>query len=127
MEDHRRTPTEHELVDETIIQQMIKDTCAEVMPTLIDHYLEESSVRVKKITEAMIQQDLDTLEFEAHTLGSSSLALGNRKLSRHARAIETFCMEGKEQEAWELCSSLPQLAQRSFEALNRRKEQGFNE
>ncbi|GEM75413.1 Hpt domain-containing protein [Vibrio sagamiensis] len=127
MDHSRHTPAEHELIDETIIQQMIKDTCVEIMPTLIDHYLEESTKRIQKITEAMRQQDLATLEFEAHTLGSSALALGNRILSRHARAIETFCIEGKSQEAWELCSSLPELAQRSFEALNMRKEQGFDE
>ncbi|MDF4730438.1 Hpt domain-containing protein, partial [Vibrio parahaemolyticus] len=31
---------EQELVDEHILQQMIKDTCAEIIPTLIDHYVE---------------------------------------------------------------------------------------
>ncbi|MDW2405663.1 Hpt domain-containing protein, partial [Vibrio sp. 1262-1] len=28
---------EQELVDELILQQMIKDTCAEIIPTLIEH------------------------------------------------------------------------------------------
>ncbi len=42
------TTLEQELVDELILQQMIKDTCAEIMPTLIDHYIEESRERVEK-------------------------------------------------------------------------------
>ncbi|MEF1306896.1 Hpt domain-containing protein, partial [Vibrio owensii] len=62
---------EQELVDELILQQMIKDTCAEIMPTLIEHYIEESRERVKKIQQALNSQDKDVMEFEVHTLGSS--------------------------------------------------------
>ncbi|MDW3124778.1 Hpt domain-containing protein, partial [Vibrio sp. 1974] len=43
---------EQELVDELILQQMIKDTCAEIIPTLIEHYIEESRERMQKIERA---------------------------------------------------------------------------
>lgn len=117
--------TEQELVDELVLQQVIKDTCAEIIPTLIEHYIEESCERMKKIEQALSDNDLKTLEFEVHTLGSSAMALGNRPLSRQARSIEKHCVEGKTQQALELCASLPLLAERSFEALNLRKAQGF--
>ncbi|HCE2342624.1 TPA: Hpt domain-containing protein [Vibrio parahaemolyticus] len=117
--------TEQELVDELVLQQVIKDTCAEILPTLIDHYIEESCERMKKIEQALSDNDLETLEFEVHTLGSSAMALGNRPLSRQARSIEKHCVEGKTQQALELCAALPLLAERSFEALNLRKAQGF--
>ncbi|HHF3130013.1 TPA: Hpt domain-containing protein [Vibrio diabolicus] len=120
------TPTiEQELVDEHILQQMIKDTCAEIIPTLIEHYIEESRERMEKIEQALSAKDLQTLEFEVHTLGSSALALGNRTLSRQARMIEKYCVEGKTLEALALCESLSQLANESFDALEKRKVQGF--
>lgn len=120
------TPTiEQELVDEHILQQMIKDTCAEIIPTLIEHYIEESRERIEKIEQALSAKDLQTLEFEVHTLGSSALALGNRTLSRQARMIEKYCVEGKTLEALALCESLSQLANESFDALEKRKDQGF--
>ncbi|MFH4561221.1 Hpt domain-containing protein [Vibrio diabolicus] len=120
------TPTiEKELVDEPILQQMIKDTCAEIIPTLIEHYIEESRERMEKIEQALSAKDLQTLEFEVHTLGSSALALGNRTLSRQARMIEKYCVEGKTLEALALCESLSQLAIESFDALEKRKDQGF--
>ncbi|NMV12780.1 Hpt domain-containing protein, partial [Vibrio parahaemolyticus] len=97
---------EQELVDEHILQQMIKDTCAEIIPTLIDHYVEESRDRMEKIEQALSTKDLQTLEFEVHTLGSSALALGNRTLSRQARMIEKYCVEGKIPKALELCETL---------------------
>ncbi|HHF2912619.1 phosphorelay protein LuxU [Vibrio parahaemolyticus] len=121
------TPTiEQELVDEHILQQMIKDTCAEIIPTLIEHYIEESRERMEKIEQALSARDLQTLEFEVHTLGSSALALGNRTLSRQARMIEKYCVEGKTLEALALCESLSQLANESFDALEKRKDQGFD-
>ncbi|HHX8450205.1 TPA: Hpt domain-containing protein [Vibrio diabolicus] len=120
------TPTiEQELVDEHILQQMIKDTCAEIIPTLIEHYIEESRERMEKIEQALSARDIQTLEFEVHTLGSSALALGNRTLSRQARMIEKYCVEGKTLEALALCESLSQLAIESFDALEKRKDQGF--
>ncbi|MCS0301093.1 Hpt domain-containing protein [Vibrio diabolicus] len=120
------TPTiEQELVDEHILQQMIKDTCAEIIPTLIEHYIEESRERMEKIEQALSAKDLQTLEFEVHTLGSSALALGNRTLSRQARMIEKYCVEGKTLEALALCESLSQLAIESFDALEKRKDQRF--
>lgn len=121
------TTLEQELVDELILQQMIKDTCAEIMPTLIDHYIEESRERVEKIQQALNEQDKEIMEFEVHTLGSSALALGNRTLSRHARSIEKHCVEGDIKRAFELCQSLPALAEQSFIALTQRKEQGFED
>ncbi|CAE6902675.1 Hpt domain [Vibrio sp. B1FIG11] len=121
------TALEPELVDELILQQMIKDTCAEIMPTLIEHYIEESRERVEKIQQALSNQDKEMMEFEVHTLGSSALALGNRLLSRHARTIEKHCVEGNTDLAFELCQSLAELAEQSFLALSQRKEQGFED
>ncbi|ASI96501.1 Hpt domain-containing protein [Vibrio rotiferianus] len=114
-----------ELVDETILQQMIKDTSADIIPMLIEHYIDESQQRLANIEQAVLTHNLEQLEFEVHTLGSSALALGNRALSRLARDIEKLCLDGDNQQAIAKCDELPTLAQRSFSALVDRKNMGF--
>ncbi|MYM58652.1 response regulator [Vibrio sp. OCN044] len=124
------TQDEHvdlELVDETILEQMIEDTSADVLPMLIDHYLEESQERLKKIYQAIDEKDKNTLEFESHTLGSSALALGNRILSNLARKIEHLCIDNQEEQAFQLKEELTELAEKSLAALAYRKKQGFIE
>ncbi|WP_394125527.1 response regulator [Vibrio hepatarius] len=116
-----------ELVDEQVIKQMIDDTSAEVIPVLIDHYIEESQDRLRKIYQAIDDSDKDVLEFEAHTLGSSALALGNRTLSNLARKIEHLCLDNRQSDAFELKDELKHIAKSSLEALEVRKQQGFSE
>lgn len=70
--------TDAELVDESILEQMIRDTSAEIIPILIDHYVEESQTRLTAIRQAATDNDAQALEFEVHTVGSTALALGNR-------------------------------------------------
>jgi HPt (histidine-containing phosphotransfer) domain-containing protein len=123
----RKEDKDLELVDEKILQQMIEDTSAEVIPLLIDHYVEESNQRLDKIYIAMDASDKETLEFEAHTLGSSSLALGNRTLSNLARKIEHLCIEGQQESAFKLKEELQILADNSLNALEQRKLKGFTE
>lgn len=112
-------------VDESILVQMIEDTSAEVIPLLIEHYVEECHVRLEKIYVAMETQDIESLEFETHTLGSSSLALGNRKLSMLARAIEKQCIENNPEAALKLCADIEDLANASIKALKLRNSLGF--
>ncbi|UQV20180.1 ATP-binding protein [Vibrio sp. J383] len=115
-----------DLVDEQILEQMVEDTCAEVMPMLIDHYIVESGSRINLIEKAAQEQDLSSLEFETHTLGSSSLALGNRRLSVLARKVEKLCSEKQSELAFSKVEELVVLAKESMDAIEIRKERGFN-
>ncbi|WP_261902578.1 Hpt domain-containing protein [Vibrio fortis] len=113
------------LVDESVLQQMIVDTSAEVIPILIDHYVTESKTRIDAIKKAAESQDGEALEFEVHTLGSTSLALGNRALSTLARDIERQCLEKQTEIAFTRVDELLTLADDSIQALIDRKELGF--
>lgn len=115
-----------ELVDEQILQQMIIDTSAEIIPMLIEHYVEESTTRLKNIVQAAQNKDQETLEFETHTLGSTSLALGNHALSLAARKIERLCLEKQYSTAFPLVEELKTLADESINALIIRKNEGFS-
>ena len=117
----------HELlVDESVLEQMILDTSADIIPILIDHYVEESQTRLVAIQEAATSKDAQTLEFEVHTLGSTALSLGNRPLGELARALEKQCLEQNHEDAFSKVSELIELAERSIEALVQRKNAGFS-
>ena len=117
----------HELlVDESVLEQMILDTNADIIPILIDHYVEESQNRLVVIQEAATSKDAQTLEFEIHTLGSTALSLGNRPLGELARALEKQCLEQNHEDAFSKVSELIDLAERSIEALVQRKNAGFS-
>ncbi|MEZ8021160.1 Hpt domain-containing protein [Vibrio splendidus] len=114
------------LVDESVLEQMIRDTSAEIIPILIDHYVEESQTRLVAIKEAANQKDAQTLEFEVHTLGSTALSLGNRPLGELSRDLEKQCLEQSHDAAFLQVEELLELAERSIKALLERKEAGFN-
>ncbi|KZX67694.1 phosphorelay protein LuxU [Vibrio sp. HI00D65] len=115
-----------QLVDESALEQMIRDTSADIIPILIDHYVEESQTRLVAIHKAAMNKDAQTLEFEVHTLGSTALSLGNRPLGELARALEKQCLEQNHEDAFSKVSELIELAERSIEALVQRKNAGFS-
>ncbi|GAK86842.1 signal transduction histidine kinase SypF [Vibrio ponticus] len=115
-----------ELVDEAIIQQMIEDTDSEVMPMLIDHYIEETRHRTDLLDQAFTDKDFEVIKFESHTLGSTSLALGNRVLSSLARKIEHLCVTEQLETVLTYHQELLQVVKHSIEALQHRKEMGFS-
>jgi len=115
-----------ELVDESVLEQMIRDTSADIIPILIDHYVEETQTRLVTIKEAVTQKDAQTLEFEVHTLGSTALSLGNRPLGELARALEKQCLNQNHDAAFLQVDELLELAERSIKALLERKDAGFS-
>ena len=117
--------TEPKYIDEEVIQQIIRDTDASIMPELIEFYIIESKMRVDTISKAGEEKDLYALEFEAHTLGSSALTLGNIALSAISREIELHCIQQQFDEALEKAILLPNIAMKSFLALEERNAQGF--
>ncbi|NOJ08436.1 Hpt domain-containing protein [Vibrio splendidus] len=123
---HLNSQEVSELVDESVLEQMIRDTSADIIPILIDHYVEESQTRLVAIKEAVAQKDAQTLEFEVHTLGSTALSLGNRPLGELARALEKQCLEHNHDTAFRQVDELLELADRSIKALLERKEAGFS-
>lgn len=122
---NNKEATEPKYIDEEVIQQIIRDTDASIMPELIEFYIIESKMRVDTISKAEDEKDLYALEFEAHTLGSSALTLGNIALSAISREIELHCIQQQFDEALEKAILLPDIAMKSFLALEERSAQGF--
>ncbi len=116
---------EHDVVSEATISQLIRDTSTGIMPKLLTLYIKDARERIQNIEEAYAKQDYKTLEFEAHTLGSSAGAHSNLALLHLAREIEQLCQEQNYQKVARLTPNLLSLANKSFELLEERIQQGF--
>lgn len=115
------------LVDEKVIQQLIKDTSAEIVPALLMGYIEDSYERLESIQNAVNNQDCKTLELETHTLGSSAGAHGNMTLLAQARAIEKLCRENQCEQAIQSTPDMVEFAHKALDALKQRMDKGFSE
>ena len=113
-------------VDEEVLIQLVEDTDASIVPELIKLYIEDTQQRLERINAAITKQDIESLEFEAHTVGSSAVAHGNGKLYALARKIELLCREQKKQEALTLAIKISSIAEKSFELLSERAQKGFS-
>ncbi len=128
--EYRKTPEQEpetvKYVDEEALRQLVRDTSAEMAPQLLLGYIADSRDRLRAIEQALDTQDVQKLEFETHTLGSSAAAHGNTELHRVARHIEHLCRSGDSQLAVNECRTLLTVGYRSLEELSLRIESGFD-
>ncbi len=114
-----------QLIDESVLEQLVRDTSAEVVPELLRGYIEDAFQRVELIKAAIDERNAKQLEFETHTLGSSAAAYGNPELYRLAREIEQRCRAKDVEGAFETALPLETLAVASLTALTQRLDKGF--
>ena len=114
-----------ELLDESVLQQLARDTGPEILPELIKLYSQDARARVERIAEAAASRDFKTLQYEAHTLGSSAGAHGNLRLQAIARNIEACCRENNETKALEHAALITEIATASLGSLAERSTRGF--
>jgi len=115
----------HYHVDEMVLLQLAKDTSPEIVPELIAFYIQDAKARVEAIECAVQEEDIEVLEFQTHTLGSSSAAHGNKSLYTLSRQIEHCCQSGDQVQALSLARELSATAVIAFQQLEERSEQGF--
>ena len=113
-------------VDEAVLQQLVRDTSADIVPELLLGYIEDTHERLRQIKNAVSETDAGKLELEVHTLGSSAGAHGNTLLLERARHIEGLCREGAFERAIHLIPELLRLAEESLRQLAFRTEAGFD-
>ncbi|MCP3670457.1 MAG: response regulator [Gammaproteobacteria bacterium] len=112
---------EGELLDESVLQQLARDTAPEIVPELVELYISDARKRVEIIQIALREHDLKTIEFEAHSIGSSAAAHGNMRLHYLARRVERLCQDGDEKQAIADAQALIPIAAESFGVL----EEGY--
>ncbi len=123
--DQISTELSDEYVSESVLQQLVRDTDADVVADLLTLYIADAQERMKLIDGSQANNNIKVLEFESHTLGSSAAAHGNIKLHKLARNIERLCQSNRNRQAFRLVADLVTVAEESFGLLEKRIEKGF--
>ena len=110
------------IVDYTVLEQLAEDTSPELVPELIELYSGDADHRIKRIQQAIIDDDIDVLSFEVHTIGSSAGAHGNMRLFKLAREIERLCQEKEFEQALSIAKYFPDIAHQSVQELVQYRE-----
>lgn len=105
-------------LDIALLDRLAVDTGSAVLPDLIRSFLVDASATREKILEATKRRDLETLEHETHTLGSSAFTFGALRIHDLARAVEAACRRQDAARAWRLAETLPEAIRASTETLN---------
>ncbi|WP_250122039.1 PAS domain S-box protein [Chroococcidiopsis sp. CCMEE 29] len=80
-------------LDTKVLQSLRKMTgtrAAEVLPQLIDNYLEEAPQLLQAMRAAVVSEDTAALQQAAHTLRGTSATLGATHLSQLCKTLETM-------------------------------------
>jgi len=125
--DSNDADKDDEYINEAILQQLCRDTDAEVVPEFLMHFIDDSKKRIKIISEVISTRDFKTLEFECHALGSCAAAYGSIKLCNLAKRIENACQQEKWEQALKSATKLLTVADRTFQLLSQRAVRGFYE
>jgi len=86
--DIKPTDTDTTIFDPKILDVLVENVGAELMPQIIDSYLSEVVVRIEAITSAADCGNCELVEMEAHPLKSSSTIFGAMGLAELASKLE---------------------------------------
>lgn len=86
----------------------------EAVINLADVFDAQGRERIEAIRAAIDSRDLDILENETHSLGSSAGTFGAERMHILARAAEAACMEGDVELTLSLCRDILDIADESF-------------
>ena len=109
-------------IDTDVLRRLANETDFSMMPELIDLFLEDAARRVMVIAKATKHHDLDTLEMECHTLGSSAAAYGASEMHSIAQEVEMLCQRVLNDAALETAARMPVAAEAVFTALRQYKQ-----
>jgi PAS domain S-box-containing protein len=105
------------VVDPSVLQQLARDTSQALIPKLMQLFVEDAEQRLNTLQQACEQEDIATLEFQAHTLGSSAATHGLPSLCQHCRDIEQLCRMQQTEQALAVAAKLPSVASISLQQL----------
>lgn len=91
------------------LDELINDIGMDVVPQMLDIYMQETHERNEHIKDALISHDYDVIRSEAHAIKSSSGSVGLVALQQHAYAVESACRQEEFEKAHDLAGQLPAI------------------
>ncbi len=107
-----------QVLDESLLVELAEATSPEVVPGLIKSFLGHLDERLERIATAVVKTDMDALELETHTLGSSAATFGAMQLHHLCRAIEAACNGKDHERALDLSATFAEVAGKASKALS---------
>lgn len=80
--------TEPQLLNRAALDQLEKDTSPEIVPMILNKFLQELETRCAAIRESLAAGDVERLGLEAHSIKSASRTFGLEQLSVRALTLE---------------------------------------
>ena len=117
IEDKNVKTIETPILDRQALVQLAEDTDIKIVPDLVSSFSKDVRQRIERIWTAMDKLDLETLELESHTLGSSSATFGAMQLHVLMRSMETACREKNTNDLEKLATRINEIMKDSLEAL----------
>lgn len=72
----------------SILEELADDDDPDLVPEIIDLFLEDSAMRMAQVSEASSESDADTIRGAAHALKSSSANIGALRFSKACASLE---------------------------------------
>ncbi|MDH5514468.1 MAG: PAS domain S-box protein [Gammaproteobacteria bacterium] len=105
------TGSDTPLLDEQVFQQLADDVTPDMVPVMMQMFIDEMVQRAGNLSAALDDSSMDTVENEAHTLKSSAGTFGAARLHELASDIEVACRAGNRSHARDLGNSVNDVMQ----------------
>jgi len=105
-------------IEPIVVNQLIKDTGSSVFANILDLFIEETRLRIARISSAYGNGDHLTIKNEAHAIKSSAATIGAITLSGLARTLEQDSKQETFLQLESIVASLLGIANHTFEELH---------
>ncbi|WP_200333205.1 Hpt domain-containing protein [Thiocystis violacea] len=108
-----------DIFDPRCLDQLAENTSEELLPELVDMFLDEAVKRVAALRQHHENANLEAVQTEAHSLKSGCGTFGALRLQHLAQRIEIAAKDRDLAELRSAMCELPELAEASFDAIAR--------
>ena len=105
-------------IDRTILQNLAEDTSIELVPQLIQTFINNAEERLHEIQKAAAEENSSRIEHEAHSLKSSAATFGAFQLHQIASELETAGKSNDHEKAKQLTDDLAPRCEQALDALS---------
>jgi PAS domain S-box-containing protein len=104
-----------ELIDESAFMVLAEDTSAELVPHMVEIFVRESKSRMEHILQLSASSDIEAISDEAHSLKSTSITFGAKRMHGLSKSLEQSCKEKDIQQVERLIAQLRDVSRATFE------------
>ncbi len=113
-------------IDAQVLSQMSNDLPPELLPEMIELFLEESTKRMQHIDQLIISKDMTEMGNQAHALKGSAATFGAVLLVPVAQQLELACKQGDIENAYALADQVLKIGNNTIQAYKNQFKKSEN-